>query len=86
MFYRSGDKMMAVEVATQPSFTVSKPTVLFEASYFREGSRPAYDVTADGQRFLMIKAGESETAVTQFNVVVDWFEELKRRVPVGQRQ
>ena len=39
----------------------------------------------DGQRFLMLKPVESQTsAPTQINVVLNWFEELKRRVPVKQ--
>jgi serine/threonine protein kinase len=41
-----------------------------------------YDVTADGQRFLMIKPLEQQAA--QINVVQNWFEELKRRVPTGK--
>ena len=40
-----------------------------------------YDLAPDGQRFLMLKPVESETsAPTQINVVVNCFEELKRRV------
>ena len=31
----------------------------------------AYDVSADGQRFLMVKATEQATAVTQINVVLN---------------
>ena len=42
---------------------------------------PAYDVSADGQRFLMVKETEQATAATQINVVLNWFEELKRLVP-----
>jgi hypothetical protein len=40
----------------------------------------SYDVSPDGQRFLMIK----ETDVgggQQINLVLNWFEELKRLVP-----
>ena len=33
LFYRSGDKMMAVDIATQPSFSVGKPRMLFEGPY-----------------------------------------------------
>jgi Tol biopolymer transport system component len=41
-----------------------------------------YDVSLDGQRFLMLKPTEqSQAAPTQINVVQNWFEELKRRVP-----
>ena len=38
---------------------------------------------SDGQRFLMLKPVESQTAApTQINVVLNWFEELKQKVPV----
>ncbi len=39
-----------------------------------------YDISPDGQRFLMIKAVEG---VAQLNVVLNWFEELKRLVPTN---
>jgi len=41
-----------------------------------------YDVSPDGQRFLMLKPNQQEaSAPTQINVVLNWFEELKRRAP-----
>jgi hypothetical protein len=40
-----------------------------------------YDVSPDGQRFLMIQPIEEEAPPTQINVVLNWAEELKRRVP-----
>jgi Tol biopolymer transport system component len=86
LFYRSGDKMMAVDITTQPGFTASKPRMLFEAQYEpTPTTAPNYDVSADGQRFLMIKASEQEQTSTQINVVLNWFEELKRRVPTGTK-
>ena len=44
----------------------------------------AYDVSPDGQRFLMVKATEQASAATQINVVLNWFEELKQKVPTGK--
>jgi eukaryotic-like serine/threonine-protein kinase len=87
LFYRTGDKMMAVEITTQPSFSVGKPRMLFEGRYRpTPATSPNYDVSPDGQRFLMLKPTESvEAAPTQINVVLNWFEELKRRVPTGTR-
>ena len=87
LFYRSGDKMMAVDITTQPGFTVGKPRALFAGWY---EATPAtfsnYDVTPDGQRFLMLKRSEQEaSAPTQINVVLNWFEELKRRVPTNRK-
>lgn len=83
LFYRSGDKMMAVEISTQPSFSAAKPRMLFEGPYLPTPiTFPYYDVSPDGQRFLMIKP--SERTLTQIVVVQNWFEELKRRVPSGK--
>jgi eukaryotic-like serine/threonine-protein kinase len=87
LFYRSGDKMMAADVTTQPSFSAGTPKVLFERHY--QGTAvptPNYDVSLDGQRFLMLKPTEqSEAAPTQINVVLNWFEELKQKVPTGKK-
>jgi Tol biopolymer transport system component len=84
LFYRSGNRMMAVQVATQPAFSAARPTMLFEGEYLASPfpqTGTTYDVTRDGQRFLMVKDVE-QTSTTQINVVVNWFEELKRLVPV----
>jgi serine/threonine-protein kinase len=86
LFYRSADKMMAVDIDTQPGFTAGKPRMLFEGPYEPTwATNPNYDVSADGKRFLMVKASEQEQASTQINVVQNWFEELKRRVPSGKK-
>ena len=76
--------MMAVPVTTQPTFRAGTPTLLFEGQYHNDfnWSPPNYDVTPGGQRFLMIQPGEGEAA-TQINVVLNWFEELKRLVPTN---
>ena len=82
LFYRSGNKMIAVEVTTQGAFSAGKPRVLFERAYVSTPRSLAnYDVSPDGQRFLMLKAAEQAQAPTQINVVLNWFEDLKRRVP-----
>jgi serine/threonine protein kinase/Tol biopolymer transport system component len=87
LFYRSGNKMMAVDIATQPSFVAGKPRMLFEGPYVPPPVPISnYDVSPDGQRFLMLKSTVStEAAATQINVVLNWFEELKRRVPSGNK-
>jgi serine/threonine protein kinase/Tol biopolymer transport system component len=87
LFYRSGDKMMAVEIATQPGFAAGKPRVLFEGQYQpAPGNYSNYDVSPDGQRFLMLKPMEqAERAPTQINVVLNWFEELKQKVPTVKK-
>jgi hypothetical protein len=87
LFYRSGGKMMAVDITTQPGFAAGKPRMLFEGPYeLTQFTNPNYDVSPDGQRFLMLKPTEqAKVAPRQINVVQNWFEELKRRVPVGTK-
>jgi Tol biopolymer transport system component len=87
LFYRAGNKVMAVDIATQPVFAAGKPRMLFEGEY-NPGPVPIpnYDVSSDGQRFLMVKPSEKErSASTQINVVLNWFEELKQKVPTGKK-
>ena len=75
--------MMAVDITTEPTFSADSPRLLFEETYQKSTLfGAAYDVSPDGQRFLMIQGSEQE-AVTQINVVLNWFEELKQRVPTN---
>jgi serine/threonine protein kinase/Tol biopolymer transport system component len=86
LFYRSGNKMMAVDIAMQPTFSAGKPKMLFEGPYVpTPRSFPDYDVSPDGQRFLMLKADAQAQAPTQINVVLNWFEELKQKAPAGTK-
>jgi serine/threonine-protein kinase len=87
LFYRSGGKMMAVDITTQPSFAAGKPRMLFEGQYLpTPATFSNYDVSPDGQRFLMLKPAEqAQAAPTQIVVVQNWFEELKQKVPIGKK-
>ncbi len=79
--------MMVVEVEAEPSLRLSKPKMLFEGRYegpVRGFGYANYDVTPDGQRFLMIRS-EEESAPTRIHVVLNWAEELKAKVPSGGR-
>ncbi len=79
---------MVVFVQTEgPTFEAGTSKVLFEGSY-RYGYTDMtsnYDVSADGQRFVMVteapSTGGLEDLPVQINVIQNWFEELKRLVP-----
>ena len=86
LFYRSGEEVIAVDVATQPTFVAGKPRVLFQGPYRTTSIlMPFYDVSPDGQRFLMIKPSEQTSSLNQIVVVQNWTEELKQKVPTGKR-
>jgi Tol biopolymer transport system component/predicted Ser/Thr protein kinase len=90
LFYRNVNEMLAVTVETEPQFSPGRPTVLFRGNYSEATgtNRPSYDVSPDGQRFLMIlDEGPSEQAssTTQLVVVENWFAELERLAPHESR-
>ena len=89
LFYRNEDQMMIVTVSTYNGFRAGIPEILFEGSLVLEASVSGttnYDVTADGQRFLMLEPSfggtDSDADTRRINIVLNWFEELKERVPV----
>ncbi len=81
LFYRNGSALEEVSIKTEPTFTQGSPEVLFTGNYQGTSGNRQYDVAPDGQRFLMIK--QEQTGITQINVVLNWFEELKRLVPTN---
>jgi hypothetical protein len=46
---------MAVPIQPGPTFTYGNPQMVFDGPYLAPNVGRAYDVSADGQRFLMIK-------------------------------
>jgi Tol biopolymer transport system component len=96
LFYLIGDNIveavMRVAIETEPAFNAGKPEVLFRGQYI--GTLPdngtPYDIHPDGKRFLMMKGPETtgeetteeEVGPRKITIVLNWFEELKQRVPV----
>ena len=92
-YYRNGNKMMMVSVTTSLQFTASAPKQLWEGNYssgtaascgMPTASSSNYDVTPDGQRFLMVRdvGGPSSTQIV---VVLNWAEELKAKEQARSR-
>jgi hypothetical protein len=73
-----GNTWYAVPVKTEPQFIPGKPKILFENS---ASTGLSYDITPDGQRFIMIEKGDHSNPPSQLNIVLNWFEELKLTVP-----
>ncbi len=88
LFYRdlSGSRMMVVAIGTEPTLTLGAPAVAFEGPYYLSPFNRQHDLAPDG-RFLMIKPSGAATddgasAGHQIVVVENWFEELRRLVPL----
>jgi Tol biopolymer transport system component len=76
-------RMMATPVTADAELSIGTPRPLFEDNYLAVFPGRSFDVTADGQRFLMIHQNEvPPVRIMQIVVVQNWFEELKRLVPI----
>jgi eukaryotic-like serine/threonine-protein kinase len=87
IFYRNGNAVMAVSVKTSPTFIFETSRTLFQGTYVSSVNSPAsrdfgtWDISPDGQRFLMLRESSAGSGPRKINIVVNWLEELKQRVP-----
>ena len=82
LYYRMGSKMMSVDIESRPSFNWGNEQVVFEGNFYSHLNHTTYCITPDGNRFMMEKP-KGDLVVRQINVVLNWFEELKRLVPIS---
>jgi serine/threonine-protein kinase len=77
--------LMGVGVARGPSWAATTPTLVVKEGYFTNLNwwGRSYDISPDGQRFLMIKEGGADGTAAPASIIVvqHWVEELKRLVP-----
>ena len=84
LYYLGATSLMAVPLRTDPSFVAGTPEPLFDVNYYTDSIGRTYDITPDGERFLMI----TRTGVDQglgapsMTVVLNWHLELLERVPI----
>ncbi len=81
LYYVSGQSLMAVEAEPGPPMRVGEESELFGIETVRparDGTR--YGVDAEG-RFLIVKY-PAESQPREIRLVLNWFEELKQRVPL----
>jgi len=80
LFYVSQGNLMVTEIVTSPTFSAGSGRALFPVEeYITSNFHAVYDVTADDQRFAIVRRG----ALTQEGgliLVQGFFEELKARL------
>ncbi|MBN2242521.1 MAG: PD40 domain-containing protein, partial [Acidobacteria bacterium] len=87
LFYRSNDAVMAVSIETKPKLTAHKPVELFRDRYALLGDIVTWDINPKDGKFLMVKdysgiSGKEGATQPRINIILNWFEELKDRVPI----
>ena len=91
LFYRptvtSGERTLrSVDIVTEPDFGFSNEQTLPIQGFIVVARHRDYDITPNGEQFLMVfpadQADSGEPSCPRINIVLNWFEELKERVPV----
>lgn len=80
LFYVEGDRLMAVAVEAAPDLRVETPRDLFRGSFvpFPDTN---YDVSPDGQRFVMVQGKNTGSQQSVLHFVLHFDEELRQRLP-----
>jgi eukaryotic-like serine/threonine-protein kinase len=92
LFYRQSlitateQRMNVVDIVTTPGFAFSNERTLPLHNFMVFQNYRDYDVAVDGQRLLVLVPAEARSAAAparpRIQVVLNWFDELSRRVPV----
>jgi len=88
LLYRRRGQTMAVKVTTKPTVTFGNEALVNTGPYRERGPQVEreLDITPDGNQFVGIISGGSvqsaNASLSALDVVTNWFEELKQRVPV----
>ncbi|MBN2320339.1 MAG: protein kinase [Acidobacteria bacterium] len=83
LFYVSpDDEAMVVTIEAEPILRPGKPQKLFSVEQYR-----GWDIDPDGKRFLILKEFTNDMATEEelqprINMIANWFEELKEKVPM----
>lgn len=84
IFYRRGDDMRVVRARTVRTFEFEPARTLFTLSFSRSANHDRnYDVTPDGQRFILSRIPDA-SAPRRVDLVTHWLDDLARRVPTGR--
>lgn len=83
LYYRNGQKWMRVKVfESNDALNLDKPQLFFEGPFMNVQGF-SYDIAPDNKRFLMLIPEQDKTPVTELKVVLNWFEELNKQVPIN---
>jgi len=72
--------LMAGSIETSPALHAGAPHLLFEGPFFVGGHD--YAVTRDGKGFILIRDSEPGQQTAELRVIVNWADELRRRLPL----
>ncbi len=86
-FVREGGDILSVAVETSPAFRAGAPRTVYQGKgrYDVRGVFALFDVSSDGQRFVLMKTSPRTDAANRLDVILNWPTELQRVAPAGKR-
>ena len=78
LYFRRGNQLVSVAITPGQEFRWGKPQVVFESRYETLDGARNYDVGPDGKSFVVVRSEGADDG-DQFNVVLNWFAELRSR-------
>ena len=81
IFFSNGGRLWSAPVRTSPAFLAGPPQLLFERPEDIEGD---YDVSPDGQHFVMVQNDPIELRPFDLVVIPGWVEEMKSRLAAAK--
>jgi serine/threonine-protein kinase len=88
LFYANDDvggtsQIISVDVQTQPTFAAVKTTPLPVKGILSNQARGGFDITPDGKYFVvLLPPSPGKAPIAQINITLNWFDQLKQRVPL----
>jgi len=79
LFYINREDFLEVEITSRSPLTLGTPRRLFSSDTTHVGLGRGFDVSADGNRFLMVQQVESSAISPMLTVVENWFAEFKEK-------
>jgi len=77
-YYNEPNRLMSVDISVTPKLTASAPVLAYDLKKLRVNPIE-WDIMPDG-RLLAIQKGQGEDDITDFNVVLNWIDELRARM------
>jgi len=77
IYYRSGLRIMVVDVQLDPDISLSEPRVFYGGRFVNVGGR-SYDISLDEKRALVI--AEPEDTASSLHLVTNWLDKVERIV------
>jgi len=84
ILYRQGQTVMRVGVSTTPAFAAATPSVLFSTNLMPDAGGIQYALAPDGKRLALIKNHASGDERSEYQVVLNWFDEVRARAPLSK--